>query len=127
MDIGTSFQQMVTSWNCKNLPPDSTVEYYYDHHMVWRAGTGSFDSLKPPAKLVHNVKQIPNGSYEFEFKGIEGIYRTNYGWAFIPYTEENMRKLRDREVIQKQIDSLNEERIKILYSICKLYDFSKSV
>jgi hypothetical protein len=78
----------------KNKEPKEGMEYLYVHDMIWKPNKLEGYPVKFGAKIiVDNVVKLKNDSFQFTIKGTEEIYRTNYGWALVENTKENILRL----------------------------------
>lgn len=78
----------------RNIAPDTEAKYIYDHDMAWPLDRtllpeGGHVSVKPET-AVDWVRKRENGSFHFKLVDDPVEYTTNYGWAFILVTAENI-------------------------------------
>ena len=100
-----------------NQAPKPNQKYLYNLDMVWRPGELEYISV-PQAKLIAtNVQRKDNGSFIFNLEGMEGEYRTNYGWALVEMTDENMKQFEVYRKASRVADGAerlaNAERAKV--------------
>lgn len=80
----------------ENKAPDVNATYLYDMEYVHDAVNGR--STKIPANtIVYDVRRLSNKTYRFKIVGDEKTtYRSNYSWAFVLNTPENLKALEIR-------------------------------
>ena len=91
-----------------NKGPKKGMEYIYLLNMVWRPNSLKSIPIKR-GTIVHNVKKLPNDSFEFNIDDSGTIYRTNYGWSLVENTEDNRSRLEDYETANNKLKELEVE------------------
>ena len=97
----------------KNLEPKSNTEYIYNLDMIWTMDSHEQKTITERI-IVENVKQMEvEGGYCFNIKGEnDNYYISNYGWAFIENTNENIELLKqidlENEILKKQQLKINK-------------------
>lgn len=83
-------------------------EYIYNMNMIWSCDTWTSEKVQPGV-IVTNVRKMPNNSFTFNIKGDNTLYRTNYGWAFIENTPDNVVKYNEYLRVKSEIYTMQLE------------------
>lgn len=93
--------------------PEASQDYYFRGPVI-SDGTISSTINVMEGFLVNNVKRMPNGSFQFTIKGQSDIWYSNYPWAFVKYTPENMAVYKEYQELNKALNELNKKcRLKL--------------
>jgi hypothetical protein len=84
------------------------MEYLYTLDLYWIDG----DMTSYPIEkytIVTNVKQNIKGGYTFTIKNTNIDARSNYAWAFVEHTKENLDKIKIYEEEYKKFLSMKKK------------------
>ena len=90
-----------------NKESDPYQDYYFRGPCMKNDRTFKYVSYE--GLIVNNVKRMPNNSFRFTIKGETEEWYSNYGWAFIKYTPENMKKYKEYVELRNKIDKMEQE------------------
>lgn len=86
-----------------NIAPDTEAKYIYDHDMAWpldRTLTPECGHVTvKPETPVELVRKREDRSFHFKLVGDPIEYTTNYGWAFILVTPENVAVFEELRIV----------------------------
>lgn len=84
--------------------------YLFDSKQLYPKA-GSVVEVEPLTLVCHNVKYkgknfVGTLSWEFQIVGKDEWYVTNYDWALVLNTEENLAKIKERNHLRKEANEL---------------------
>ncbi len=95
-----------------NGKPNPNMEYVYCLDIIWRPDRLGHSTIKKGSIMV-DVIQLDNKSYEFTSKENGERFRTNYAWALVENTPENIKLYNEYEIENMNL-KIFQEKVKSL-------------